>query len=114
MAKWKHLRKKRCGIYKITEISSARSYIGQSLDIGSRWCDHLGAASSDIGSSLMAHPTSFRFQILEICPKEKLNEREKYYIEFYDSLHPNGFNHTKGGGKNHEALLSGKEVDKSK
>ena len=28
---------------------------------------------------------NFTFEILEECPANQLNEREKFYIEFYDS-----------------------------
>jgi len=34
--------------------------------------------------------------VIEECPKEKLDEREIYWIKFYDSYN-NGYNLTKGG-----------------
>ena len=36
------------------------------------------------------------FEIIELTSKEKLFEREKYWIEYYDSYN-NGYNETKGG-----------------
>lgn len=34
---------------------------------------------------------NFSFEFLESCKKEELNEKEKYYITFYDS-YENGYN----------------------
>lgn len=39
---------------------------------------------------------NFEFSILEKCDESKLNEREIYWIEYYDSYY-NGYNQTKGG-----------------
>ena len=38
---------------------------------------------------------NFSFEVLEECPKEQLNEKEKYYIELYDTYNF-GYNSTKG------------------
>lgn len=99
-------KEKHCGIYKITESATGRAYIGQSSDVRNRWANHLktalgvdgGAAHtrfhdalSDIGLE------NFTFELLEDCPKDKLNEREKYYINFYQS-NDFGWNSTKGNG----------------
>lgn len=41
---------------------------------------------------------NFTIDIIEICNTIKqLNERESYYINFYNSLSPNGYNLTTGG-----------------
>ena len=29
---------------------------------------------------------NFRFELLEECPREQLNEKEKYYIDLYESI----------------------------
>lgn len=39
---------------------------------------------------------NFKFSVLEECDKEDLNEKEKYWIEKYDSYN-NGYNNTCGG-----------------
>jgi hypothetical protein len=39
---------------------------------------------------------NFSFELLEECNPEELNEREKFYIEFYNSVNY-GYNVTKGG-----------------
>lgn len=94
-----------CGIYKITNKKDGRCYIGQSIDIGNRWTEHFKAA---IGGTLTFQtnkfyqamategPESFTYEILEICDRDKLNERERYWIEFYNSKEL-GYNTTIGG-----------------
>lgn len=97
---------KKCGIYMIEEIGTGRMYIGQALNIGERWAEHVKAGLG-IGSTIyqtnkfykVMHdkgPEKFTFCILEECPKADLNAREKYWIEFYNAV-SFGFN-TKVGG----------------
>lgn len=93
------------GIYKIT-AQDGRCYIGQALDIGSRWKEHMKCALGIGTTGYMTNkfyrtmhkegPENFTFEVLEICPKSKLDERERYWIEFYNST-VYGFN-TKIGG----------------
>ena len=84
------------GIYKITNNSNGKSYIGQSIHIESRWKEHLRSDDNSIfHQELQNNPTIFTFSILEICEKEKLNEREQYWIQHYNSYH-NGYNLTSG------------------
>lgn len=92
------------GIYKITNIKDGKIYIGQSTDIKTRWSNHIKAALKiDSIAHSRVHDAmgdegiwNFTFELLEQCPKEKLNEREKYYIEFYQS-NIYGYNKTIGG-----------------
>ena len=71
------------GIYKITCLKNNKSYIGQSVSIKRRWAthkrelaagvhynEHLQRAYNKYGKD------SFAYEILELCSKEKLNERE--------------------------------------
>jgi len=41
-------------------------------------------------------PENFSFEILEECPESALNERERYWIDFYCSIE-NGYNTMPGG-----------------
>lgn len=92
------------GIYKITNLKDNKIYIGQSTDIKTRWSNHIKAALKiDSIAHSRVHDAmgeegiwNFTFELLEQCPKEKLNEREKYYIEFYQS-NIYGYNKTAGG-----------------
>lgn len=92
-----------CGIYKITSLTSGKIYIGQSVDIRTRWRDHIKSAlvtgnKTNLLYSAMAKefPENFTFEILEEVPRAQLNEREKYYIDFYQSAKV-GLNKTSGG-----------------
>ena len=81
------------GIYKITRLKTGEIYIGKSTDIKKRWGEHSKTA---YGVGTIAHSTlhttikkdgiqNFTFELLEEVPKDKLTEREKYWITFYDS-----------------------------
>lgn len=92
------------GIYKITNLKDNKIYIGQSTDIKTRWSNHIKAALKiDSIAHSRVHDAmgeegiwNFTFELLEQCSKDKLNEREKYYIEFYQS-NTYGYNKTVGG-----------------
>ena len=85
---------KPCGIYKITNTLNGMIYIGKSVEIAPRrWSEHI-KSSLNIGtiSHTKIHDAinkdginNFTFEILEECDKDKLAEREKYWISFYNS-----------------------------
>ena len=92
------------GVYKITNITNKKSYIGQSTDIAARWGAHL---KTSLGLDGCSHTRfhdalnnegvqNFTFEILEECEKNELNDREKFYIAFYET-NTYGYNSTKGG-----------------
>lgn len=81
------------GIYKITRLKTGEIYIGKSTDIKKRWAEHCKTAYGvgSIAHSIL-HTTikrdgieNFTFELLEEVPKDKLTEREKYWITFYGS-----------------------------
>lgn len=83
------------GIYKITNIETQEIYIGKSTSIGDRWINHIksacgldGVADSQFQRALKKYGVdSFTWELLEEVPKDKLSEKEKYYITFYDTTH---------------------------
>lgn len=94
-----------CGIYKITNLINQKSYIGQSINIEKRWVTHKYESINDkqkaynysIHQAFRKYGIdNFSFEILELLPKEKLNEKEIYWINFFDSYN-NGYNETMGG-----------------
>lgn len=95
------------GIYKITNLKTNDCYIGQSLDIYKRWCQHCKCGlgiDTPVGNKLYKAMfqyglQNFTFELLEECPKDTLilNEKEKYFIELYDAKNF-GYNST-GGNK---------------
>lgn len=81
------------GIYKITRLKTGEIYIGKSTDVKKRWTEHCKTAFGvgSIAHSIL-HTTmkkdgidNFTFELLEKVPKDKLTEREKYWIAFYDT-----------------------------
>lgn len=91
------------GIYKITRLKTKEIYIGQSTSLDKRWQEHtksalgVGTLASSQLHRVMAldGPENFTFEVLEETPKDKLRERESYYIDFYDSKNY-GLNTIKG------------------
>lgn len=91
------------GIYKITNQTNDKCYIGQSLDIATRWKDHakhgLGIdapASNKLYNDMQEIGIwNFSWELLEECSREQLNEKERYYIDLYQS-DSFGYNSTKG------------------
>ena len=58
---------------------------------------------------------NFKFEIIEECDKSILSEREKYWIKFYNSVAPNGYNLTTGGeGGNTFQYRTEKEMEETK
>lgn len=89
------------GIYKITNTTNGKCYIGQSRDIEARWAKHLSAYKSSSDWELYRAfkkygISAFKFEVVEECSIEELNEREIYWIAQYDSFN-NGYNMTLGG-----------------
>lgn len=94
-------------IYKITNKINNKVYIGQTTsNVKYRWRQHCNASSyknriSAIGNAISKYgKDNFIFEILEICTLEILDVKEKYYINFYNSLAPNGYNLETGGNLN--------------
>ena len=88
-----------CGIYKIENLINGKCYIGQSVNIEHRFQKHKCANDNFyIHNALKKYGIqNFIFSIVEECSPEQLNEKEKMYIQVYNSLMPNGYNMIEGG-----------------
>lgn len=93
-----------CGIYKITNIKNNMCYIGQAKNIEERFKEHMKCGlgiDTPTGNKLYQAMLTdgvhnFTFELLEACPAAQLNEKEKFYIDLYQSK-DFGYNSTKGG-----------------
>ena len=90
-------------IYKVTNDINDKIYIGKTVRaLYSRWHDHVKARNYDnnnkFHNALAKYGIEhFSAEIVEDnIPLEKINEREKYWINFYDSYN-SGYNSTLGG-----------------
>ena len=92
-------------IYKITNKLNNKSYIGQSNNPMERWKQHKWRAlqAIDKGKSAIHDALrevgidNFSFEIIGWF--KDYNEKEKYYIKYFNSLVPNGYNIMEGGEK---------------
>lgn len=91
------------GIYKITNKNNGLCYIGKSVDVRTRWRNHmkcgLGIDTPANNKLYIAMKKdgleSFTFELLEKCKSEELNEKEAFYIDLYNSYNY-GYNSQKG------------------
>ena len=89
------------GIYKITKIENGKSYIGQSNDIERRFNEHIAKNDIPIDMAISKYGSkAFKFEVLEECELNKLDEREIYWIEYYNTFKGFGYNCNPGGGYN--------------
>ena len=97
--------KTKCGIYKITNTVTDECYIGQAVDIYTRWNQHckcgLGIDTppgNKLYKAIQEYGLeNFTFELLAECNQNELNEKEKYFIELYQA-DTFGYNST-GGNK---------------
>ena len=93
----------KCGVYKITNLLDNKCYIGQSVDIYKRWCDHCKCGcgmdtpkNNKLYTAMLEDGLeNFSFELLEECLKEELNKKEAFYINLYES-NDYGYNITRG------------------
>lgn len=88
-------------IYKITNQLNNKCYIGQTTDYKRRFQEHKNLGYGVEENKLLYYAIkkygieNFSFEVIE-DKTSKYNEREKYWIQYYDSFE-NGYNMTEGG-----------------
>lgn len=106
------------GIYKIQNLINGKCYIGQSKNIQQRWKNHLYTTenSSDHSYNNPLYKSirkygieNFSFEVLEECLVSELNDKEKFYVQKYDSFF-NGYNLTLGGDSSAFAINKEKVI----
>ena len=87
------------GIYIIKSTLNGKSYVGSAVNLNRRYSTHLCQLSKNYHPCkyLQNHCNKYGiddliFNILEFCDKEKLIEREQFYIDTLKPIIPNGFN----------------------
>lgn len=91
-------------IYKITNTLNNKVYIGQTTkSLQKRFTQHKNNSNKSYFSQIVLYKAfnkygieNFSFEQIEEVPNELLDDREKYWIEYYDSYF-NGYNSTLGG-----------------
>lgn len=88
-----------CGIYKIENKLNHHIYIGQSLNIEIRLKNHKSGTKQVVDKAIQKYGVeNFTFEIIEECLPSELNEREIYWINYYNSYN-DGYNCTLGGNQ---------------
>ena len=91
-------------IYKITNTINSKSYIGQTIqNVKERFYQHCATKCSQAILNMVIHKainkygkSNFTIEVIEEVESTNLNDRERYWIKYYDSYN-NGYNSTKGG-----------------
>lgn len=106
------------GIYKITNTINNKSYVGcSSVSVEGRIKCHLEC--NDRGSQLVKFAImkygreAFISEVIEECCVEDLKDRERYWISFYDTIAPKGYNLT-SGGEGYEGWHFAEEVNRNR
>ena len=91
-------------IYKITNTINGKSYIGQTIqNVKERFYQHCATKCSQAILNMVIHKainkygkSNFTIEVIEEVESTNLNDRERYWIRYYDSYN-NGYNSTEGG-----------------
>lgn len=94
-------------IYIIKNHCNDKVYVGQTTtSMKQRWNHHIISAKNNLEPSMVLYNAmrkygiaNFYIELLEdnIVGTDSLNEREKYWINYHNSLVPNGYNVREGG-----------------
>lgn len=92
-------------IYKIINLINGKIYIGQTCKtLEERFSSHIKCARRKLNRRLydsMNHYgyENFKIELIEECDKSAVDDREKYWIKYYNSMDPLiGYNMSEGGG----------------
>lgn len=97
----------------ITNKINGKKYIGKSVRIEKRLTEHKRAKTNMAISKAIREygPDSFSYEILELCSEDMLDDRESYWIDYYNTYSGNGYNAAPGGeGAPHKVKLSDNDV----
>ncbi len=96
------------GIYLITNLANGKVYVGQSIRIEARFDQHRSSLKSGYHENSHLQRAynfygadSFKFDILEECTLDVIDNRERHWINYYNSTNRDfGYNIEDGGSFN--------------
>lgn len=107
-------------IYKITNKINGKIYIGQTTNtLKKRWSQHKSDKKGYCKLLFFAlnkyGENSFSVETLDYAENiEELNDKEKYYIEYLNTLAPNGYNLLTGGNNRTHHEISKRKMSESR
>ena len=97
--------KYRCGIYKIINLKTGKFYLGSSVNIAKRFAQHLCDLRGNRHHSIYLQRAfnkhgegCLKFQVVELCDKSFLKEREQAYLRSLDYCNSYNVSKTASGG----------------
>lgn len=99
-------------IYCVTNKLNNKSYIGQSVNVEKRWKDHTDNLNYSYKKFAFQNaivkygPDNFIWQVIEEFETlDECNDAEEFYVAYFNTLAPNGYNLLPGGNnrKCHES-----------
>ena len=79
-------------------MANGKKYVGQSVHISKRISEHFHElkhgkhCNKAMQKDYTANWKSFKWEVLEICPVERLGEQEKYWCKKLNTFAPHGYN----------------------
>jgi group I intron endonuclease len=106
-------------IYKITNLLNNKVYIGQTIQkLSDRWNRHCNMNCSEAEHNMIIKKAiikygkeNFSIEIIETCDSKYLNEKEKYYINKFNT-YKEGYNSTLGGQKGAKMIQTPEDICK--
>lgn len=92
-------------LYLRTNLINGKQYVGQTSDIKRRERDwrklNTNYSNKNLNDDRKKYGLeNFKIELLEICENIESDEKERMYIEKYNTIYPNGYNKYSGGLKN--------------
>lgn len=110
-------------LYCITNKINNKSYVGQSIDVNDRWDDHIKDAQREIGKTANTKKFAihnaiakygvpgFTWQVIDqVETVDEANEAEEFFITYLNTMAPNGYNLTSGGGNARPSETTKKKI----